>query len=455
VAEVITPRCADAVILVPGIMGSELADVEADAVLWGLSARGYVDLWTGGSLWERLKVTEAERSGKTGRVKATRLLTVPSFAPLLRGMEPYSNLAAAIRGITLHRDAVLCYPYDWRLSVAHNATQLANAAEQHLTNWRMHPHGSREAKLVVVAHSMGGLIARFFTGILGGDSEVRRTITIGTPFQGAVKAVFLLADGDGSPLPLPRRRLTSLARTLPGLYDLLPSYRCVEEPGQARRLTPADVGGLGGDTDLARAAVTTHERIDGVSVSGLRTMVGVDQPTMQSLHLGHGLAEPRYYTLDDEGNVDWRGDGTVYAQAAAGGVEPISNLPQSHGALARSTEAIAAVRAALTNRRLGPPMGGGGVGLEVPEWVVAGEPCEILVTSRGDASNAKCRVVDVGTDMQVARPLLLGYPTTLAAAVRLPRPGLYRIEVKDGGFSAVSQLVMAVGRAEDAHERDE
>ena len=90
-----TPECADAMILVPGIMGSELVDVETRTVLWGLSAKGYASFWTSGSLWEKLKVTEEERGGRTGRVKATRLLRAPAFAPLLRGIEPYSRLAAA------------------------------------------------------------------------------------------------------------------------------------------------------------------------------------------------------------------------------------------------------------------------------------------------------------------------------------------------------------------------
>jgi pimeloyl-ACP methyl ester carboxylesterase len=451
VAEGIAPVCADAVIVIPGIMGSQLVDAGDGTVLWGLSARSYASFWTGSSPWEKLKVTEEERSGRMGRVKATGLLTASAFAPLLRGIEPYTRLTEAVRGTVLHRDAVLEYPYDWRLSVAHNARILATAAARHLETWRRHPRGSRSAKLVLVAHSMGGLIARFLTGVLGADGEVRQSITIGTPFQGAVKAVVLLDRGAGGPVPLPRRRLTALARTLPGIYDLLPSYRCVEHQGTARRLTPADVRGLGGDEDLARDSARMQEAIGRIQEPDLRTVVGVEQPTMQSLQLWQGVARPQYYTLEDDGNIDWRGDGTVYSQVAAGGVEPVSNLPQSHGALARSSEAIAAVRALLTRRRLGPPMGTGGVGLEVPESIAVGEPFEITVTSQDDAGNARCRIVDADTDLPLARPLLLHKAEAMVAQARLTRAGLYRVEVKNGGFSAVSQLVMVVSDAEDAH----
>jgi hypothetical protein len=450
VAEGIAPVCADAVIVIPGIMGSQLVDAHDGTVLWGLSAKSYASFWTGRSAWERLKVTEEERSGNIGRVKATRLLTAPAFAPLLRGIEPYTRLADAVRGTVLHRDAVLEYPYDWRLSVAHNARMLATVAAQHLETWRRHPHGSRGARLVLVAHSMGGLIARFLTGVLGADGEVRQTITIGTPFQGAVKAVVLLDRGSGGPVPLPRRRLTALARTLPGVYDLLPSYRCVEDRGAARRLTPDDVRTLGGDEALARDAVQMQVAISRIQDPGLRTMVGVEQPTMQSLQFWQGIVRPHYYTLEDDGNIDWRGDGTVYSQVAAGGVEPVSSLPQSHGALARSSEAIAAVRALLTRRRLGPPMGTGGIGLEVPDSITVGEAFEISVTSQDDAGNAKCRIVDANTDLLLARPLLLRRGEAMVAQARLSRVGLYRVEVKNGGFSAVSQLVMVVSDVEDS-----
>jgi len=132
-------------------MGSELVDVETGTLLWGLSARRYASFWTDDSPWEKLKVTDDERTGKAGRVRATRLLRFPGFAPVLRGIEPYSRLTAGIRDIVLHPAALLEYPYDWRLSVAHNAAQLATCAGSHLERWRRHPDGRPDAKLVLVA----------------------------------------------------------------------------------------------------------------------------------------------------------------------------------------------------------------------------------------------------------------------------------------------------------------
>ena len=44
------------------------------------------------------------------------------------------------------------------------------------------------AKVDLVAHSMGGLLARFYIEELGGDAKVRKLVTIGTPHAGAAKS---------------------------------------------------------------------------------------------------------------------------------------------------------------------------------------------------------------------------------------------------------------------------
>src|SRR5260370_35493225 len=97
----------------------------------------------------------------------------------------------------------------------------------------MHSMGSKDASVVLVAHSMGGLVARCFTGTMGGASAVRQTVTLGTPFFGAVKAAYLLNPGRGAPAWLPRARLRELALPLPAVHDPLPSYRCVDDAAGA------------------------------------------------------------------------------------------------------------------------------------------------------------------------------------------------------------------------------
>lgn len=113
-------------------------------------------------------------------------------------------------------------------------------------------------------------------------------------------------------------------------------------------------------------------------------------------------------------------------------------LPQTHSALARTDEAVAFVRAALRRRRLGPPLGAEAVGLDVPDVVAAGAPFDIAVPTMDDPAAVTCRLVDAETGVQVDRPEF----TRPIATARLPRPGIYRVEVKGGASSAVTQLIL-------------
>jgi pimeloyl-ACP methyl ester carboxylesterase len=195
--DVVGAVSGDAVIVIPGIMGSSLVDVETRDVLWGLDdASWWVSAWTTGRALRRLAVTDDERAGRTGRVRASGLLRFPAFAPVLRGFEP---LLTGIGPVLAHPDALREFPYDWRLSVEHNAAELGRVVDRHLSQWRAHPAGSADAKVVLVAHSMGGLVARYFSHVLGGASDVRTTITLGTPYYGSVKSAYILSSGQGSP----------------------------------------------------------------------------------------------------------------------------------------------------------------------------------------------------------------------------------------------------------------
>ncbi|MFG3719446.1 esterase/lipase family protein [Streptomyces massasporeus] len=428
-------------------MGSELVETATGRVLWGISdLRWYGTAWTTGGALAALLVTDEEREGHTGRIRASRLLRFPAFAPVLRGFEPYTKLLAGVRHTAAHPDAVREFAYDWRLSIAHSAARLAEAAEDHLRAWRAHPQGSRDAQLNLVAHSMGGLVAHYFMTVLGGAGEVRSLITMGTPFYGSVQTAGLLGSGRGTPLPLPRRRLRALARTLPGLHELLPGYRCVEEAdGGFRRFTASDAEFLGGDRELAQQSLDRQEQLRRAdTLPQLRPLVGIGQRTPQSLTLMAGTAELHEYVADGDGRLDRRGDGTVYREAAAPAGMQAFYLPQTHGAVAHSEEAIAYTGAVVTERPLGPPLGATELGLHVPDTAPVGELFPIEVDGVCNPTAVVCRLFDAATNLEVERPRLTFQDGRLSAEARLPRLGLYRVEAKAGGFSAVRQLVLAV-----------
>jgi hypothetical protein len=445
------PDGHDAIVLIPGIMGSALRDTDSGHEIWGLKdPRWYASAWlTGGSI-EKLAVTDDERAGRVGRVAVTGLLRAAAWAPFLRGVEPYHKMGVGLRHLAVDPAAVCEFAYDWRLSVAHNADALARTAEAHLQSWQTHPRGSADAKLILVAHSMGGLIARYFTHVLGHADQVRRTITLGTPYYGSVKAAVILNTGRGAPVPLPAARLRNAARTMPGLHDLLPFYRCVDDGRVGRHLDPRDVSALGGDGELAAESRARHAKLLDGEAGRLRLLVGTDQPTWQSLSLADGVLQPRETEMqvDADGRVvarrDRRGDGTVYRRAAAAfDLEP-SPLPQDHGILAATSEAIGFVRDVVSNHTSGPPLGGEeGVGVRVPDIHPVTEPLHIDISGAG-LQGTRCAVIDVASNQTIAVPAVRRADDHLAADVDLPLTGLLRVEAKAGGRSAVISHVMAI-----------
>jgi len=342
-------------------MGSELKDVATGHTIWGFSHLGwYARAWGRGGGLQGLAVSPQERAEKIDRVQATGLLRFPAFAPLLKGLEPYTGLVRGITEVVAHPDAVLEFPYDWRLPVPHNAGLLAEAANRHLLKWRAHPaladfrrtRGLEQpARIVIIAHSMGGLLARAMSAIPGADNKVRATGTLGTPFYGSVKAAVILSSGRGAPLP--RRRLRDVAVTMPGVYDLLPGYRCVDRGDNVIYLTPSGLAEAGGDAELARAALEGQRRAGSVVLPGHRAVIGTEQPTFQSLLLRDGEVEAQRtgFRMHSDGElirdadgvlvrVDLGGDGTVARDAATPNGAARSWLPQQHGALARSKTAV-------------------------------------------------------------------------------------------------------------------
>lgn len=439
----------DAVIVIPGIMGSELVDAATGTPLWGLADVGwYLRAWLSGSGLDNLRVTDEERAGTARRIRPTRLLRFPAFAPMLRGFEPYTALIQGLRQVVPDPAAIAPFPYDWRLPAVHNARHLADVAERHLRFWRAHRHGSRSARLILVAHSLGGLVTRYFSAVLGGRHDVRLIITFGTPFRGSVKAAQILATGRGAPVPLPRRRLRHLVSTMPGLHDLLPTYPCVADGTVARRLTAADVADLGGDRELAAAAARLHDQLSGADEAPLRTVVGVEQPTVQSISLHAGVVTPQQwvYLRDPEtGEIkteNRRGDGTVHRDNAAGGVEPFY-LSQTHGAIAVTPEAIRHVCAVITERALGdwlgpPPL----MGLDIPDTVTAGLPFPVMVRPTADPAAVTCTISHAFGNNLVETCPLGEHEEGLSGSVTLHEPGLYRVAVQEQAFSPVTQLVM-------------
>ncbi|MET8922720.1 hypothetical protein ABZW26_09970 [Streptomyces sp. NPDC004623] len=463
----------DAVVVVPGIMGSTLQDAVTGRHLWGLGrASWYIKAWTRPEGLRELHLTEDELEGRTGRIRATGLLTSTAWTPYLRGHEPYTALVERVRKCVAHEAAILPFAYDWRLPVAANGRVLAEAARRHLSAWRDHEAhdrarrhrvDGRPGRLVFVAHSMGGLVTR--AALDGGhDSDLaadtRGVITLGTPFSGAVEAAVILNTGRGTPVPLPRRKLRSLCATMPGLHDLLPRYRSVREDDDVRHLTPGDVAAIGGNAELAARAMDFHADQPRVVLPDHRSVVGINQPTSQSLTIRDGRVEAfpdgvrqnsdgtfvrdrydrlRYFTV--------QGDGTVYKESAEI-TTATTTLPVQHGSLAVEGTALDAVEEILCeDTHMGPPQGQFGCGLTAPDMAEAGSTWTLSLSGVDSLAGLTCRIQDV-EDPGTARELVPGWMDGGAGVrVTVDAPGLHRVEARTRDGFRVTQVVLVTDPA--------
>ncbi len=147
----------------------------------------------------------------------------------------YGDLVAALRhDLTRRADQptpVFGFGYDWRQDCARTAQQLGAFVEEVLARTALLPHYRREppTQVDLVGHSMGGLVlARYLAEVQElprPRRRVRRVVTLGTPFRGSMDSMLKIATGMGTLTGAdPRDRERESARTIPALYQLLPSY---------------------------------------------------------------------------------------------------------------------------------------------------------------------------------------------------------------------------------------
>ena len=170
-------------------------------------------------------------------------------------------------------------------------------------------------------------------------------------------------------------------------------------------------------------------------------MVGAGQPTLQSVSIVAGAC----LFMESLEAEDHGGDSTVYRQSAAPPGVTAFPLPQKHGALAKSSEALTFVVDKLIGADTGPPLGTRPLGADIPDVADAQARIEIRVTG---AHGNPVGISVVSTDLDTGRA------TTWTDVAREDddlrywigglRTGLHRVEVKGGGYSAVTDLLLAV-----------
>ncbi|MBW4659745.1 MAG: lecithin--cholesterol acyltransferase [Drouetiella hepatica Uher 2000/2452] len=354
----------DMVIILPGILGSVLQKDGKD--LWAVSGQAIWQVLTqSGETIHNLKLSqddpEAESLGDG--IRATELIHDTHLIPGFWKIDGYTKTARLITDnfdVTpgdIYNDPddraanFYQFPYDWRRDNRANAHILKKLIDKRLKCWR-ETSGASDAKVILMAHSMGGLVSRYYLEVLEGWQDSRALFTFGTPYRGSLKAVNFLANGYKQLF----LDLTDVMRSLTSIYQLLPIYKVININGEYHRI--AEVDNLPNINKLkAQDALAFHREIEAAVERHLKdeqylksfTVVpisGTQQPTLQSAVLTNGTltaTEDLPAILKDRSDLG-DGDGTV-PKVSSIPIERSQNLDnffiaEQHGALQNQAQVL-------------------------------------------------------------------------------------------------------------------
>ncbi|MBR2293274.1 MAG: RICIN domain-containing protein [Clostridia bacterium] len=125
----------------------------------------------------------------------------------------YKNIYNGLKGTYQEEYDIIFFAYDWRMSCASAAAQL----EIVLTNYEDN---------ILVAHSMGGLVASAYLDRSATNrAKVDKLITVGTPYTGAPKALYVIETGELMEGAEFWFNMSEYALNMPAVYELLPSQQ--------------------------------------------------------------------------------------------------------------------------------------------------------------------------------------------------------------------------------------
>lgn len=223
------------VLVIPGIKGSGLENLYALPLGSTWSAAEAFEQTLFGPDFERVALLDSGEADEDDRVvnRASQLL------PLA-----YGSLVTSLRGrLNL---PVYVFPYDWRYSITKAADALVRRV-QRLQKKNLASLPSWDGTFDFVCHSMGGLVLRAFIAgwqKAGGGARlpVGRIVFIATPHMGSLDAVEAMIRGE-TVIFGGRKEIRKMARTFPGVYDLLPRFdgAVLDEQGKKLDILNKDI----------------------------------------------------------------------------------------------------------------------------------------------------------------------------------------------------------------------
>lgn len=457
----------DVVVLLPGILGSVLQRDGKD--VWaptpGAVGRG---LWTLGRSVKSLELTSDpwDVDDLGDGVTAPRLMSGVHLVPGLWSIDVYAGISQMITDAfdVTPGETYIEFPYDWRRDNRVAARQLQRVAEEKLHAQRQR---NPDAKLILIGHSMGGLVARYFLECLGGRADTRMLITFGTPHRGSLNAADFLVNGFVKKVgPLRLTDLSKLLRSLTSVYQLLPIYPCVDVGKGNERVAEVDLPHV----DRPRASAALHDfhraieagaATHDVGAYAIHSVVGITQGTKQSARLdGDRLVLVERYDGDDMG-----GDGTV-PRVSSTPIETDALQPayqpmyssEKHGALQLAEAVQTQLRGILTARPLTGFRAVQGVRVDADDLLVTGESLLVRALPDGAGLTLQATVTDVATGRLAASLVLQRDADEVHVAEFPPLPaGDYRLAVEgvDGSEGLADPVHSVVCVVDDAEPDDD
>ena len=450
----------DLVILLPGITGSVLAN-KAGKEVWAPS---------GGAVWRAITsfgnsiedLALASDDADDG-VTAPRLVPDVTLIPGLIKIDGYSRTERYLidqLGLEAGRN-YFAFPYDWRRDNRVIAKRLEASAMDWLKAWRA-SSGNADAKLVLIGHSMGGLVARYFIECLGGWQVTRTLMTLGTPHRGSLSAVGFLENGMKKGIGPFGLDLSPLLRSLTSVYQLLPIYPCVSNQGAAlQRIAEAAQAGLLSHVNAPRATAARafHQEIQDAQARNAKDaaysehgpvlvpIVGIEQPTAQSVHIEGG----KLSLLNSFEGVDQGGDGTV--PRASGTPIEMNDAKrevyaaETHGALQNADGTLANLKGVLTRdridfRKFQRAEDAAMLTLEVDDVVLPGAALALRVRPSEGSPKISVTLTPLAGGAAIDEPLARdAEPGWQQGAFNLA-PGVWRVTAHAEGATPVSDLVV-------------
>lgn len=452
----------DMIILLPGILGSVLQKDGKD--LWAVS---------GQAVWQLLNKTEAtignlkltqddsEAESLGDGIRATALMHDAHLVPGFWKIDGYTKTAQLITNnfdVTLgdiYNDPddraanFYQFPYDWRRDNRANARILKKLLDKRLKCWREHS-GASDAKVILMAHSMGGLVSRYYLEVLEGWQDSRALFTFGTPYRGSLNAVNFLANGYKKLF----LDLTEVMRSLTSVYQLMPIYKVININGEFHRIAEVDhlphVDRLKAQDALAfhreiEAAVERHLQ-DEQYLKSFTTLAvsGVQQPTLQSAVLIDGkliASEDLPAILNNRTDLG-DGDGTVPKVSAI----PIERsqaldnffIAEKHGELQNQAQVLDSLlntlrmsQYNLSDVRKGEPQTA--ISLSLDDLYLATEPISMrarLIGLPNSTTKLKADIEAVSSDRPTLMLDFVEQEKEWVLAIEDLQPGLYRVRVR-------------------------